>query len=456
MEKADGTMIHAMPRRTFLARTAAAGLFASPLLAAACGGSSSSSGGSQPLNRPLAMAHDAAVASIFKPAIDQFNKEYAPLSVRFSGIAQNYEQVLQQRFAAGSADVDVCFSDPGYQELWYENGWIQPLDGLPGIDQLNADINNPDILKDLQSSKDGKQIALPYYTSGFMLHYIQPSLEKAGIATPTTWDEFEAACAKLKKDGVYATPYAAFWDKDFYQSAFTLISCAMGNGMTQLFDASAHPTFDTDPVMIDMLTRFRRWYKAGYVPTESLGSDYTAVNNVYAGGKAAFTINDAEAVQAWNTPSSSKVVGQTKMALMPGATHNTMTTVAKWHMTSTTPNRGDAWELLKFLSWKDKHGAYYVPITVLVGGFGVQAPWKGLASDPAYKKALSFPGMDFAVLQQQVSLGKVAMYPADRESWFSGFMNLLTTNIQLGVLGQMTPEAALKGAADYARQHSTS
>ncbi len=292
-------------------------------------------------------------------------------------------------------NIDICFSDPGYQELWYDNGWIQALDGLPGLDKVNADINNPLILADLKSSKDGKQIALPYYTSGFLLHYIEPSLAKARIPVPTNWDEFEVACAKLKRDGLYDTPYAAFWDTDFNEAAYTLISSACGNGLKQLFDQkTAAPTFDTDPIMIDMLARFRRWYKAGYVPTESLGSDYTSVNNVYAGGKAAFTVQDAEAVLAWNTPSSSKVAGKTKMAIMPGRTHNSMVWVSKWHMTSTTPNRDDAWELMRFLAWKDKYGQYYVPINVLVGQFGVQAPWKGLKNDAAYKKAQHYPGTE--------------------------------------------------------------
>jgi multiple sugar transport system substrate-binding protein len=441
-------------RRQFLGRGLPLLGAAVPLLglAASCGGSGSSGGGTEALDRPLGLVHDAGVRSLFTPALKRFNQLYKPLSVEFLGIAQNYDVVVQTRFQAGAQGIDVGFSDPGYQELWYENGWIQALDDLPGIETLNADINNPDILRDMKSSKDGKQIAVPYYSSQNLMHSIDSALEDAGVAVPESWDDFEQACAKLKGDGVYDAPFAAFLDSDFDEASYTLISCALSDGMTQLFDASAKPTFDTDPAMVGMLTRLQRMYKNGYIPSASLGSDYTTIFNLYAGNKAAFTIADCESVAAWNDPKSSKVAGKTKMHLMPGRTHATQVWVSKWNMTSTTPNRIDAWELMKYLSWKDKTSQYWVPINVLVGGFGVQAPWTGMASDPAYKKALSFPGMDIDVLQQQIALAKNAFYPGDRENWFSGFLTRLSTNTQLAVLGKTSPEDALKQTADWVRQ----
>ncbi len=87
MGKADHAVPRTLGRREFLASgVSLAALMAAPGLR------SGSSPASTPipaakLNRPLGLADDAATASIFKPALAEFDREYAPLKVQFLGIA---------------------------------------------------------------------------------------------------------------------------------------------------------------------------------------------------------------------------------------------------------------------------------------------------------------------------------------------------------------------------------
>ena len=121
--------------------------------------------------------------------------------------------MLETKFAAGAPGIDMVLADPGYANYWYESGWTQALDGLPGLAQINADMSIPSLKPDLISS-DGKQMAIPYYNGTVLFAYNKALLSKYDVAPPTTWAEFTAACTKMKKAGL-DYPFAAFWDADF-------------------------------------------------------------------------------------------------------------------------------------------------------------------------------------------------------------------------------------------------
>ncbi len=66
------------------------------------------------------------------------------------------------------------------------------------------------------------------------------------------------------------------------------------------------------------------------------------------------------------------------------------------------------------------------------------------------RKLNTILALNLTVLEKQIGLEKNMYYPGDRKDWFGGFLALLTTNVQLAVLGKSSPEKALKKAADYA------
>jgi ABC-type glycerol-3-phosphate transport system substrate-binding protein len=397
----------------------------------------------------ITYATDVTLGPLLTPFIKKFNKEHAPLKAGLSLLSGSYPTLIATRFAGGGKGIDMVFSDPGYAELWYKSGWIQALDGLPGLKALNADIAGASLKKELFAS-DGKQIAIPYYSGLDLFVYNKATLAKYHVAPPNTWDELTTACTALKKAGVQF-PFSPFWDKDFAFIFSTFLSHCASEGMTNVFSPDLEPTFDKSPIALNIVERWRKWYQMGFVSSDVLTGNYTAVQNSFTAGKSAFAHGTLQFVKPWQTTKNTPAFGNTVIALMPGKTRSSVTSLAKYHMTTSTEDREATWEFMKFLAWRDSKNknAYTVPYGYLVKAFALTAPYKGLLKYPEVKNAFSF--VNFKVLQQQSAKAVAMYYPADTAAWFTGFQNKFSSLLQDAVLGNVKPQAALKQAADYAR-----
>ena len=396
-------------------------------------------------------ATDASLGPLLTPVINQFNSEYRPLRAQLSLIPTDYETVIQTKLEAGAGGIDVVFSNAGYAEFWYESGWTRALDGFPGLASLNADIDPPSLKQDLFSSKDGKQIALPYYSNTLLFTYNKSLLAKHGVTVPTTWSEFTAACEKLQKAGL-DHPFAPFWDSDFGNTVFQFFAHCASQGMTKAFAANKEPIYDTSPIALEVLAQWQEWFKKGIVASDVLTSDYTSVAGQFNAGQAAFAVASGQFVKPWATTKGTPVYRNTAIALMPGTTHGTFTEMATYMMAKATSNPDNAWELMRFLSWRDpKDGnAYVTPTDYLLKAFGLFAPYKGLLSEPETVKLMDF--LDFGVYKKQAGLAQNLLYPADHAAWFAGWQTVMASELQAAILGHTTPAKALKTAANYARQ----
>jgi ABC-type glycerol-3-phosphate transport system substrate-binding protein len=295
-------------------------------------------------------------------------------------------------------------------------------------------------------------MAIPYYNGTVLFAYNKALLSKYDVAPPTTWAEFTAACTKMKKAGL-DYPFAAFWDADFGIVFYNFLAHCASEGMTTGFNASTlEPTFDTNPIAISVLEQWREWFSKGFVAPDILASTYTSVSNLFSAGKAAFSLADNQFVKPWQVTKGTPAYGNTKIALMPGTTHGTMTFMAVYAMTKSTPHREATWEFMKFMAWRDskQQSQYVVPYGYLVEDFGLTAPYKGLLAEPNVRAAFSF--FDYDVFVKQSSLAQAMLFPVDRASWYTGFQTYIGTQLQAAVVGQTTPAKALKAAANYARK----
>lgn len=395
---------------------------------------------------------DSSLGPLIAPFVSIFNKQFSPLKAQLSLIPTDYETVMETKFAAGAPGIDMVLADPGYANYWYESGWTQALDGLPGLAELNADMAVPSLKPDLISG-DGKQMAIPYYNGTILFTYNKSLLAKNDIAPPTTWAEFTAACKKLKKAGV-EYPYAAFWDADFGLIFYNFLAHCASEGLTTGFDSKTlEPTFDTNPIAISVLEQWQEWFKLGFVSTDVLASTYSSVSGLFSAGKAAFSTADTQFVKPWQTTKGTPAYGNTEIALMPGKTHATMTFMAVYAMTKSAQDRDATWEFMKFMAWRDskQNNEYVVPFGYLVEGFGLTAPYKGLLAENRVKKAFSF--LDYSVYLKQSKLAQAMLFPVDRASWFTGFQTAIGAALQSAIVGHTTAAKALKTAADYARKH---
>ena len=116
---------------------------------------------------------------------------------------------------------------------------------------------------------DGKMYTLPMSKSTEVLYYNKTFFEKNNLSVPTTWDELEAVCKRIKELDPNCIPLGydseANWFITMCEQLDSPYTSATGEHF--LFDNEVNRSF---------VERFRGWYKAGYVTTQEIYGAYTS------------------------------------------------------------------------------------------------------------------------------------------------------------------------------------
>ena len=116
---------------------------------------------------------------------------------------------------------------------------------------------------------DGKMYTLPLSKSTEVLYYNKTFFEANNIQVPTTWDELEAVCAKIKELKPDSTPLGydseANWFITMTEQLGTPYTSATGDHF--LFDNAENHAF---------VKEFREWFVNGYVTTQDILGGYTS------------------------------------------------------------------------------------------------------------------------------------------------------------------------------------
>lgn len=191
-------------RRSFL--KASSGLVAGAALLAACGGgpssaptSSSASSGvdlAAELKKPAELTFWTWVPGIEKE-VALFTKKYPNIKVKVVNAGQGAAQYTKLRTAlkAGTGAPDVVQVEFQYIPTFTVTNDLLDLAPYGANDVKDKFID----WTWSQVSKDGKVYAIPQDTGPMGVLYRKDLLEKAGIAVPTTWDEFAQAARTYRK-----------------------------------------------------------------------------------------------------------------------------------------------------------------------------------------------------------------------------------------------------------------
>lgn len=151
----------------------------------------------------------------FKPYLDdayadlirEFQRENpnVDITVQTYGGGQQWQDILQGRFAAGSGPEIFPVEGPAQYELWSD--YIADLSGEPWIDKANAFALEP-------LNVGGLQMGMPVNLEGYGFIYNKEIFADAGITDlPTTHSELRAVAAQLEEAGYtpFASGYATWW-----------------------------------------------------------------------------------------------------------------------------------------------------------------------------------------------------------------------------------------------------
>jgi multiple sugar transport system substrate-binding protein len=381
---------------------------------------------------------------VFKPDtvkdyVDFYNKKHGG-QVKYDAIPwATYHPTMETRALAGEV-VDVMYCNSANRERWVDNGLIRPLDDLPGMDELKKKIA-PANLDSLRSKDGSKVVALPYFTSLFILIYNEPMLQGAGIKAPAqSWEELVEHCAKLKRDKVSDTPYLPNWNNSGSGTMPQFLSDCFSEG-ANVFDAKNRVIADQEPGAARAMERWQKVYREGLVNPEVLTkTSSTDTHRLFWTGRYAYHTNHSYFLKTIaGEPENSKLAPKrAKMAMYPGNGSTHMFTDF-YVLNAKTKVLDDSWKFLKFLGGN------------LNGDWYVQRQWCLLAGlDNPYPEMYDHPEIiqsyerwvDLKLLREQYKKGRTIT--AFKEPWYGEYDSKAIAVVHNIIRGTTTVPKGLK------------
>jgi multiple sugar transport system substrate-binding protein len=334
---------------------------------------------------------------------------------------------------------------------WVEAGWLQPIDGLPKLDELNKDVFpfNREAL-----FYKGKQYGTPYYGDIYVYMHDKKAAAKAGVTTaPVTLDQLKAAALEVKKAGIAQYPILKGYktNVDGLSEFWSMVFASGG----KLFNEAMDPVFPNEDktalgVLEWMLDAMHTWQ---ILDPKGLELDETQARDVFLSGQGVFTSNVGNVFPRANNPQHSKRAGDIAMMRFPGLKDDISKGPMGWTrlygISADTKVRDAAWRLLYYMGGKDASGNYYTAKDWYLK-YGVGYAFKTLDNDPDIVEAQRKAGYDRDVLKQQVGTARA------RENisapWYNDWDRFTQQQIQNTLLRRIKPQEALVASASKARE----
>ena len=229
---------------------------------------------------------NASYAEVLDRHIAEFNKLYPNIKVehgQVGGYDDVRDNIAVQLTVGTQPNMAYCYQD--HVALYNISKKVVSLDAFidSTIEITRADGTTEILgLTDAQKADfiegyyqegkkfaDGKMYTLPMSKSTEVLYYNKTFFEANNLTVPTTWDELEAVCAKIKELDPNSIPLGYDSESNWFitmceqlQSPYT-----SANGDHFLFDNETNREF---------VERFNSWFQKGYLTTQTLYKAYTS------------------------------------------------------------------------------------------------------------------------------------------------------------------------------------
>ena len=224
--------------------------------------------------------------SAVEPIVEAFNAENEDINVTAS--FYDTDGIKDACKVAASSDTlpSMWFNWGGSLGQFYvDNGKTYDLTEYAEKDGWN-DTFTPSAL-DL-CTLDGKLSGYPTSYNALGVYYNKAIFDECGIEVPTTFDEFEAACATLKENGY--TPMAAAGLNGWHVMRWVELLVEHYAG-AELHDKlnTFEESWDNEAV-VQALTKYKEWVDEGYFPDGFLTADPNDTIMPFGSGECAMDI----------------------------------------------------------------------------------------------------------------------------------------------------------------------
>ncbi|NOY56629.1 MAG: carbohydrate ABC transporter substrate-binding protein [Actinobacteria bacterium] len=353
-----------------------------------------------------------------------------------------YSADLQTRMRGGEK-LDLFYNFVPQSQDYVVNGWSQDLSDLPDVDQMLAEMYPSS--REKYTTKNGMVISVPYFSAVHSVQYNTRHLADAGLSLPTSFSEIFDQCQTLKASGI-ASPYTAFWIKQFTEEYF--LTYLLAEGIVPYGD-NGEPVFADDSRTADVLAWWQSMYQEGLTPASILTDDPGKSSLLMSEGKATFytmhnyflkLIRDLDGPETANIEMAPKMHGPTGKTLQIGE-------VVQMGTKTSGDARNAAWDLMKVYGWKNPQGEYDV-LKSWATAAGLGAPYPGFWTDP--KVIAAYPDyMPMALISDIFESGSDVV-GARSLPWYGDFQIDVGDRIHKMILNQVTPEETVALLAEDA------
>lgn len=381
--------------------------------------------------------------------IKRFMEQNADIKVNYTPLdLQLYSEKMIALFNAGTQP-DAFYVRDTDLGAWVEAGWLQPIDGLPKLDELNKDIFpfNREAL-----FYKGKQYGTPYYGDIYVYMYDKTALDKANVKeAPVTLDQLKNAALEIKKAGIAKYPILKGYktNVDGLDELWSMVFASGGHLFNETFDP-LFPNEDKTALLVLewMLDAMHSWE---ILDPRGLEIDETQARDAFLSGQGIFASNVGNVFPRANNPAYSKRAGNIKMMRFPALQDvgkGPMGWTRLYALSADTKARDAAWRLIYYMGGKDTSGQYFTAKEWYLR-YGVGYPFQSLGQDPEIVEAQRKAGYDLQVLRQQYGAARA------RENigapWYSDWDRFTQQQVQSVLLRQIKPQQALEASARKAR-----
>ena len=218
--------------------------------------------------------------------IEEFNKLYPNIHIvseQVGGYDDVRDQISTEITVGSQPNIAYCY--PDHVALYNLAGAVATLDNLIDSDitvtradgttetlgltaEQKADFIEAYYEEGMQFG-DGLMYTMPFSKSTEVLYYNKTFFDENNLTVPTTWDEMEALCEKIKTIDPNSIPLGYDSEANWfitmceqYNSDYT-----SATGDHYLFDNDTNRAF---------IKKFREWYQNGYLTTQTLYGAYTS------------------------------------------------------------------------------------------------------------------------------------------------------------------------------------
>ncbi len=225
--------------------------------------------------------------AVLDRAIAEFNKLYPNIHVEHEAVGgydDVRDQVKTELTVGNQPNIAYCY--PDHVALYNMARGVVTLDDLIASDLEVTRADGTTEILGLTEEQiadfiegyytegaqfgDGLMYTLPMSKSTEVLYYNKTFFDANGLTPPTTWDEMETLCQKIKEIDPNCIPLGY----DSEANWFITMTEQYGNDYTTA-SGDNHFLFDNDANKA-FVKEFREWYQAGYLTTQEIYGNYTS------------------------------------------------------------------------------------------------------------------------------------------------------------------------------------